>query len=424
MNWEPLVERLAFGNKRRELSSCLGLYFSPETIYIAETRLAKDGKLAVDHLVRIPVPVPEGKAGALATGTLNTKFLTENQRLGALIRQSMSQIRWNSKHVMVTLSHHLGLLRYFTMPGIERRFWKSAVPVEAKKYIPIPLDQLRYDYQVVPLPADAGGRSRQGALVAVTQKQNLASISAMLEGLGLTVAGMEVAPCSVLKLWQTLGKGSQAGPYCQVHFDGGSVRILVADRGFPVFFREVFLGAEANISDQRKVDLGGCVAFAQKQLGVGAISQIWLSGSGANLSVWKDAFSRSLSLPVMLQDTPALLGIKGGDWGGYAAIGASLHFQASSAMTLDLGDVGRSSDEEKQTARDLLVAGGGLTALFLILGLFKLGLYEFRARELHSLQRNAEIEAVFQNKIPEEINGMFKSMREQLDLTKEICAEN
>jgi hypothetical protein len=38
---------------------------------------------------------------------------------------------------MVTLSHHLGLLRYFAMPAIDRRFWKTSVPLEAKKYIPI-----------------------------------------------------------------------------------------------------------------------------------------------------------------------------------------------------------------------------------------------------------------------------------------------
>ena len=120
---DEVVDALAFGAKTEKVSACLGLYLGPETIYIAETHLEK-GKLIVDHLVRIPVPAPEaGKGSGRPTGsTLNTDFLMDNAKLSALIRQSMSQVRWNTKDVMLTLSHHLGLLRYFAMPAIERRF--------------------------------------------------------------------------------------------------------------------------------------------------------------------------------------------------------------------------------------------------------------------------------------------------------------
>jgi hypothetical protein len=423
MNWDVLIENLAFGKTTPKLSSTLGMYLSPDTIYIAQSSLDKAGKLRVEHLVRIPVPVPEdkGKAGGTMTGTLNTSFLTENQKLGGLIQQSMSQFKWNSKHVMVTLSHHLGLLRYFTMPAIERRFWKSAVPVEAKKYIPIPFESLSYDYQCVPLPPDAGNRARQGTLIAVTQKQNLANISAMLQGLGLSIAGMEIAPCSTLKLWQTLTPGSGAGSYCQVHFDGGSVRILVADKGLPVFFREVFLGEEANLADQRKLDLGGCITFAQKQLAVGALSGVSISGATANLAAWKDAFSRELGLPVAIQDTPALLGIKAGDWGGYSAIGASLRFQAPGEVALDLGAVGRVTDDERTVARDILVASGVLTLALLVMGLFKFATYSYQAREFKSLHRDQMVEEVFRGKADNDIQDMFRKMRAQNDLTLTLC---
>ncbi|MCX5795116.1 MAG: hypothetical protein NTY77_06455, partial [Elusimicrobia bacterium] len=284
IHWDEIIEKVAFGQTAPKLSSTLGMYLSPDTIYIAQTNMERSGKLVVEHLVRIPVPIPaEKKDAGTMTGTLNTSFLTENQKLGTLIQQSMSQFKWSTKHVMVTLSHHLGLLRYFTMPTIERRFWKSAVPVEAKKYIPIPFEALSYDYQIIPLPPDAANRARQGTLIAVTQKQNLANISAMLQNLGLSIAGMETAPCSALKLWQALDKSVGGAAYCQVHFDGGNVRILVADKGFPVFFREVFLGEEANVSDQRKLDLGGCITFAQKQLAVGAVGHVAISGSTASL---------------------------------------------------------------------------------------------------------------------------------------------
>lgn len=424
MALEDIVEQLAFGKTTRKEGACLGMYLSPETIYIAETRVEK-GKIAVDHLVRIPVPIPEStaKGGGPSTSSLNTDFLNDNVKLGVLIRQSMSQIRWNTKDVMVTLSHHLGLLRYFSMPAIERRFWKSAVPLEAKKYIPIPFDALAHDYQVSPFPPDAANKARQGALVAVTQKRNLANVIALLEGLGLILVGMEVAPCSVLRVWESLDRNMQGRTHCQVHFDGGNIRILLADKGLPVFFRELFLGSDAALSDIRKVDLGGCVTFAQKQLAVGQLAQVRVSGTNSSLRGWQDAFSQELGVPVAAQDTAGMLGIKGGDWGGYAAIGASVRFSTPTSIMLDLGKVGKISDEEKRTATDIFIAATLLTAWFLVVGLFRQFVYTAKSRELNQYQRDPAIEQVFSGRSKEDIDEMFKEMAEQVRITAIVSSE-
>ncbi|MEK7859206.1 MAG: hypothetical protein AAB320_08700 [Elusimicrobiota bacterium] len=415
---DELIGQLAFGQTAPKLSSCLGLYLSPETVYISETHFAKD-KLVVDHLIRIPVPPPDAAKGDDKTpgpgtaSTLNTDFLMDNAKLGALIRQSMSQVRWNSKTVMVTLSHHLGLLRYFTMPAIERRFWKSSVPLEAKKYIPIPFDSLSHDYQVIPLPPDAAGKARQGALIAVTQEKNLANIKTLLEGLGLTVAGMELAPCSVLRMWHSVEKAAQDTPYAQVHFDGGNVRILVSDKGLPVFFREVFLGADAAVADQRKIDLGGCITFAQRQLGVGKLPQIRISGSSNVLAAWQEAFTQETGIPSVVQDTAGLLGIKGGDWGGYAAIGSSLRHLAPTAMTLDLGAIGRITDEEKHVARDILIISLVLAVVIGVYGITQNMLLKYRSRDLANYKREPEMEMMVAGKASAEVDNMLKLMGEQ-----------
>ncbi|HEX4046770.1 MAG TPA: pilus assembly protein PilM, partial [Elusimicrobiota bacterium] len=277
---DALVEQLAFGADPAKGGSCLGLYLSPEVVYLSETHSAA-GKLVVDHMVRIPIPVESKAAGA--TATMNTDFLADPAKIGGMIRQSMSQLRWNSKNVRVTLSHHLGLLRYFAMPGMDRRFLRSAVPLEAKKYIPIPFDVLAHDFSAAPLPSDATGKQRLGILIAVTQKKNIANVQGLLASLGLTLVGLEVAPCSVLRLWQTADPQKDGSAYAHVHIDGGSVRIMVVDHGVPVFFREVFLGADAGAADMRKIDLSGCLAFVQKQLGLATVSRLHVSGNLAGL---------------------------------------------------------------------------------------------------------------------------------------------
>lgn len=416
---DDFIDSACFGQAKTKTTACLGLYLSPETIYIAETRKTKEGKLVVDHLVRIPVP-QEGKAAG-GTMTMSTDFLADPAKIGGLIRQSMSQIRWNTKDVVVTLSHHLGLLRFFPMPPIDRRFLKSAVPLEAKKYIPIPFDALAHDYQAAAMPPDASGKQRQGVLISVTQKKNLANVDGLLKTLGLNLIGLEVAPCSVLRLWQAVDPPKGPEPFVQTHFDGGNVRILICDRGLPVFFREVFLGAEATLADQRKVDLAGCLGFAQKQLGLSGVTKIKLSGTPAVLGPWKDALAAEANLPAEIQDTAKLLSIKGGDWGGYASIGASARGIAPGAVTLDLAFMDRVSDEERQTARDIIIAGGVAALIIAGIGTFQSVGYKYDARQLNAYKVDPDVKAALANLPPTEIDTKLRQMRDQLDRVKSIA---
>ncbi|MBI5883109.1 MAG: pilus assembly protein PilM [Elusimicrobia bacterium] len=412
MEIDSLIEQLAFGKTTPKLSRCLGLYLSPEVIYVSEIHYLK-GKLVVDHLVRVPVPVPDQSKEAGTSPTLVMDFLSDIPKLSALIRQAISQLRWNSKDVVVTLSHHLGLLRYFTMPAVDRRFWKSAIPLEAKKFIPVPLDMLSLDYQVSPMPAGPDNKARQAALVACVPSKNLPNISALMESLGLRLVGMEVAPCSVLRLWNAIEPAKVREPYGQVHFDGGSVRVLISDKGLPVFFREVFLGPEAYVSDQRKVDLGGCVAFAQKQLSIGNLAAIRVSGSTPEIAAWKEAFDAELSMTTEAHDTAGLLGIKGGDWGGFASAGAALRHVVPSQVTLELSPIGKIGDGERLAVKYVFGLSLILTLLILAVGSWHHFQCFVKTRTLRSYAPQPDLEAVFKGKSSAEIEVLIGAMQEQ-----------
>jgi len=418
-NIDSIVEQIAFGKETRKPAPSLGLYMSPDTIYLAESHLEANGKFVVDHLVRIPIPAAV-KGPAASTATMNTDFLTDPQKVAGLIRQSMSQMRWNAKNVRVTLSHHLGLLRYFSMPAMDRRFLKSAIPLEAKKYIPIPFDVLAHDYQSMPLPMDAGGKPRLGVLIAVTQSKNLANVQGLLDSLGLKFDGLEVAPCSVLRLWQSVDPIADKAPFAHVHMDGGNVRVMVSEHGVPVFFREVFLGADPTLSDLRKIDLAGCLSYIQKQLGIAGVSRVRVSGNVANIEEMRAAFSSEAGVEAVIQDTPSLLSVKSGDWGGYAALGASAHALVPTAMTLDLAAMDRVTDEERQTARDIILLGAAAATALGVMGLIKSGTYELRARELRKYPLAADVKKIIGGKTPAQIDSQLLEMQKQLDQLKAV----
>lgn len=416
---DQFIEQLAFGSDRPKLASCLGLYLSPETIYISETHRDRSGKIVVDHLVRIPVPA-DSKVAPGGTATMNTDFLTDPKKIGDLIRQSMAQIRWSTKNVRVTLSHHLGLLRFFAMPAMERRFLRSAIPLEAKKYIPIPFDVLANDWQSAPMPPDAGGRPRAGVLIAVTQKKNLANVQGLLDSLGLKLVGLEVAPCSALRLWQAVDPPTSADPYASVHFDGGAVRILICDRGLPVFFREVFLGEDATLADIRKIDLAGCLSFVSKQLNLPRVAKVKVGGNNPSLPQFIEAFAQESGSPAEAQDTAKALSIKGGDWGGFASIGASAKDLVDSPLSLDLAATDRVTDEERQVARDILIIGALVAGFFAVVGLYSRMTYGMRARELARYQVEPDIKMLLQGRTAPDIQQQLSDMQTQLDQLRNI----
>ena len=416
---DQLVDQIAFGGKGRPTGACLGLYLSPDTVYLSEAQLDRHGRPAAQHLLRIPLPT-DGKSHG-STATMSTDFLADPIKVTGAMKQSMSQMKWGAKNVRVTLSHHLGLMRYFTMPAMEPRFYATAVPLEAKKYIPIPFDVLAHDFQVLTLPADAQGKARVGILIAVTQKKNLANIQGLLDSLGLTLTGLEVAPCSVFRLLQAIDPPKGPEPFAHVHIDGSVVRIFVFDRGFPVFFREVFLNAEASLSDQRKIDLAGCVSFAQKQLGVGGISRVRISGSTPALEELRAAFAQESGVEAVFQDIPNLLSLKSGDWGGYASLGAAVPAAAAKIPPLDLAATDRISDNEHRAARDILFLGAGLAVVLAAAGLYKSVSHSYYARELQQYAVDADVAAALQGKAAADIQVQLQDMQDQVSKLLQVA---
>lgn len=411
MAFDDMLDQLCFGLSMPKMESCLGLYLSPEVLFLAEVKGTQRPQLT--HLVRIPVEGAQvDPRGTRTVGTLNTDFLSEHAKIVGLLQKAVQEGRWEARHVMVTFSHHLGILRFFGLPAIDRRFWKTAVPAEAKKYVPIPFTNLSYDFQTRDLKPGPDRRPRLGALFGVTNSRNLQNVRQITSQMGWELVGAELAPCSVERLWDALD-GSDGAPYARVHFDGGHVRILISDLGVPVFFRELFLPADATVLDRRKVDLAGCVDFTRKQIGVDELKKIRISGSLPDIKTWRDAFSQDLGQKVEVEDTDQSLGIRGGQWGGYAAAGAAMRHLVPTVLTLDLGGTGRISEEDRRAAYGILSLSGLMALLLAGLGVYHYVGGMMAGRQLAAIQADTEVYEAFAGKSADEIRATIEEMRQR-----------
>ncbi|MFH2203921.1 MAG: hypothetical protein ABIJ96_12445 [Elusimicrobiota bacterium] len=410
MNIDEQIEQLSFGRSLPRMSSCLGMFLSPTAIFLAEVSLT-GAKPKVLHLVRLPIPGADDSQMTKGIGSLNTEFLADQEKLQALLKKAITDVKWGSKFLMVSLSHHFGILRYFAMPAIDRRFWKTAVPAEAKKYVPIPFATLSHDFLVHDLEPGADRRPRMGALFSVTQKQNLENLKVLTEAVGLQLVGVELAPCSVERLWDRLDIAAAGSPYAQVHFDGGHIRILISDQGLPIFFREIFLPQDATVMDRRKVDLAGCINFTKKQIGSQPPEKVRLSGRIGDMGAWLQAFSQDLSRKVEYQDTDKELGLKGGQWGAYAAVGTAVRHLGTTPLTLDLSASGKISDEDRQAAKTILLLSAMVAAVFLVIGSFRFMMYAVKAREFNAMKSQGAILQEFEGKTANDIQYLMSNMK-------------
>jgi hypothetical protein len=120
-------------------------------------------------------------------------------------------------------------------------------------------------------------------------------------------------------------------------------------------------------------------------------------------------------LPAVIEDTDAKLAIKGGDWGGYSAIGAAMKMLEKSVLTIDLAAKDRITPEERRAGRNVLILGLGTAAMIALSGLFGHVSYYRKQKEMASVRIPPEIKAALQGMNPSAVDGAIRDMRAQLD---------
>ena len=124
---------------------CLGIYIGIDEMYIAQSS-KKDSGTVLESLVRVPINSVDKTL--LKPLDLNEAFFSMDNWLEALGKVT-SKKKWKTNKVVVSLAPAFCLLRHFVIPAaIERKMWKSSIPLQARKYIHFPFEKAEYAYHV------------------------------------------------------------------------------------------------------------------------------------------------------------------------------------------------------------------------------------------------------------------------------------
>lgn len=358
----------------------LGIYISPKEIAIAQVRAGKGSKPEPEHLIRLPTNFAV-KEGMLRPLSLNHEFFSEKASWITPFKQAVKSVSWDTSSAVITLSPQFSILRYFVMPGVERRFWSKSIPLESKKFIPVSFEEVVFDYTAVPV--DDG--KKLGVLFGLTQRKSVEFITEILKSAGLSLAAVEINSISMERLFAfTDPQDHDSKGY--IHFSGGSTLMLFSHNTFPVLYRETEADSGGTLSERKRLDVKGAVQFVDRYVGGKDYKTIMLSGDGAE--AWKPAAEKEAApIAVGLWDAAQASSLKSGDAASIFAVGAALRGKVASDLKLDISGISTAAALEKEVQSyvwNITFILGGLMLLLALVSQARLFMTASRLSSLSS----------------------------------------
>lgn len=353
------------GKNMKAHPEALGLYIGLDEMYIAQST-RKDGGVKLDSLLRVPISAVDRTQ--LKPLELNDGFFKMENWLESLTKVAAKK-HWSNEKVVVSLSPSFSLLRHFVIPtAIERKHWKEAIPLQARKYIHFPFEKTTYSYHVYEFETAATKQKRLGVIFAITPKTIVERLEKGLRSVGLDPVAIEPLPLSLSRAFRENDKEAVDDSGRIYSFFGNDVASFVfTNQNAPVLLREVEITGSLPV-ERRRFEITNCTEFIAKQLEKDPFDEAVIMG--VDTDNWTSLLEADSKKPVRKWNLSEVYGIETKSAGEIAAIGASIKFYDHQGPDLDFIKRNRLSDYEYNAAL-MFWKITGVVALLLVLLLVK-----------------------------------------------------
>ena len=350
------------GKNMKAHPEALGLYIGLDEMYIAQSS-RKDGGIVLESLLRVPVSSVD--RSQLKPLELNDGFFASENWLEALTKVAAKK-KWNGRKVVVSLAPSFSILRHFVIPTmIERKHWKEAIPLQARKYIHFPFEKTMYAYHVYEFETAATKQKRLGVIFTMTPKTIVEHLEKGLKSVGLDPVAIETAPLSLSRAFCESDKEA-VGDCGRIYsfFGNNWANFVFTNHNVPVLMREVEIAGSLPV-ERRRLEISNCTEFIAKQLERDPFEEAVIMG--AESENWTPLLEAESKKPVRKWDLREVYGIETKSAGEIAAIGASMKFYDSKTPDLDFIKRNRLSEYEFNAGLMAWKITGVVVLVFLLL---------------------------------------------------------
>ncbi|WP_428081404.1 hypothetical protein [Candidatus Avelusimicrobium alvi] len=341
---------------------CLGIYIGIDEMYVAQSS-KKDSGTVLESLVRVPINAVDKTL--LKPLDLNETFFSMDNWLESLGKVT-SKKKWKTNKVVVSLAPAFCLLRHFVIPGtIERKMWKSSIPLQARKYIHFPFEKAEYAYHVYEFETAATKQKRLGVVFAMTTKLIIERLQKGLKSVGLELVSVEPSSLSLGRAFndsdkEAVGQGGRIYSF----FGKDMASFVFLNENAPVLLRDVEISGSLP-AERRRFEITNCTEFIAKQLEKDPFEEAVIVGH--ETEQWIPALEADSKKPVRKWNLSEVYGIETKSAGEIAAIGASIKFYEHKTPDLDFTKGNRLSEYEFNASLTAWKVAAVVIVIFLLL---------------------------------------------------------
>ena len=385
------------GRNMHDHPDCLGVYISLDEIYVAQTA-RKDGGVVLESLVRVPINGVD--RSVLKPLDLNETFFAQDGWRDALGKIT-SKKKWKTNNVVVSLAPAFCLLRHFIIPtSLERKQWKSTIPLEARKYIHFPFEKAEYAYHAYEFETATTKQKRLGVVFTMTTKNIIDRLRKGFKAVGLNLVSVETTALSLGRAFADSDKEAvDNSGRVYSFFSQFNATFVFLNEGAPVLLREVEIAGSAP-AEHRHFEITNSTEFISKQLEKDPFEEVVVTGH--NIDQWAPVLETDSKKPVRRWDLKEVYGIETRSKGEIASVGASTKFFDHKTPDIDFTKGNRLSAYEYNAS----VTCWKLVGVFAIIILLLIGV-----NYLKLLRSNREVSSkrVEHKTSVEEFKGMSAS---------------
>jgi type IV pilus assembly protein PilM len=165
------------------------------------------------------------------------------EKLAVAIRQLFVEQKITVKDVHVCLPESMAYTSVISMPYLSDAELASSIHWEAEQHIPVPLDEVNLEYEVLFKPNKADEGEKMRVLLVAAKKDAINQLVSLLHAAGLEIAGLET---SLLASHRALLPAfMKSGTVMVVHIGALSTDLMVVHQGEPVLTYTVPTGGLA-----------------------------------------------------------------------------------------------------------------------------------------------------------------------------------
>ncbi len=178
--------------KKEEVGQALGLDIGPSSVKVVQLRREKE-KIILDTYGEVPL----GPYGGMFPG--QSIHLGEEKLLEA-INNIFKEAKVTARNTVIAIDPSATYVSLIKVPKVDDEQLRTMIPIEARKYIPIPLTEVQMDWWHIPSTINTGAHDESLSIVlAAVNNETLAMYDRLVKKLGLTNVEYEIHGYSVVR---------------------------------------------------------------------------------------------------------------------------------------------------------------------------------------------------------------------------------